>query len=144
MNTTEQWIDIIRQHKGVSEQEFIQSELERFLSSTKRRKMLLSRKYYLGQQQEPKHLVYTDKQNMQDASGIIPNHKIINNLFDDLVDQKTNYLLSQQIDTQTSDDIDLTDYFNPSFQNLLKELVIYILILMNKVLFLLNALNQKM
>ena len=51
MNTTEQWIDIIRQHKGVSEQEFIQSELERFLSSTKRRKMLLSRKYYLGQQQ---------------------------------------------------------------------------------------------
>ena len=122
MNTTEQCIDIIRQHKGVSEQEFIQSELERFLSSTKRRKMLLSRKYYLGQQQEPKHLVYTDKQNMQDASGIIPNHKIINNLFDDLVDQKTNYLLSQQIDTQTSDDIDVTDYFNPSFQNLLKEL----------------------
>lgn len=122
MNTTEQWIDIIRQHKGVSEQEFIQSELERFLSSTKRRKMLLSRKYYLGQQQEPKHLVYTDKQNMQDASGIIPNNKIINNLFDDLVDQKTNYLLSQQIDTQTSDDIDVTDYFNPSFQNLLKEL----------------------
>lgn len=122
MNTTEQWIDIIRQHKGVSEQEFIQSELERFLSSTKRRKMLLSRKYYLGQQQEPKHLVYTDKQNMQDASGIVPNNKIINNLFDDLVDQKTNYLLSQQIDAQTDSPINITQFFNPAFQNTLKEL----------------------
>lgn len=122
MNTTEQWIDIIRRNTGISEQQFVQAEYEKFLFSKKRRKMLLSRQYYLGNQQEPKHLVYTAKDTMQDASGIIPNNKIINNLFDDLVDQKTNYLLSQQIDTQTDDDIDVTEYFNPSFQNLLKEL----------------------
>lgn len=122
MNTTEQWIDIIRRNTGISEQQFVQAEYEKFLFSKKRRKMLLSRQYYLGNQQEPKHLVYTSKDTMQDASGIIPNNKIINNLFDDLVDQKTNYLLSQQIDTQTNDDIDVTEYFNPSFQNLLKEL----------------------
>lgn len=122
MNTTEQWIDIIRRNTGISEQQFVQAEYEKFLYSKKRRKMLLSRQYYLGNQQEPKHLVYTAKDMMQDASGIIPNNKIINNLFDDLVDQKTNYLLSQQIDTQTDDDIDVTEYFNPSFQNLLKEL----------------------
>ena len=122
MNTTEQWIDIIRRNTGISEQQFVQAEYEKFLYSKKRRKMLLSRQYYLGNQQEPKHLVYTAEDTMQDASGIIPNNKIINNLFDDLVDQKTNYLLSQQIDTQTDDDIDVTEYFNPSFQNLLKEL----------------------
>lgn len=122
MNTTEQWIDIIRQNRGVSEQEFVKAELEKFLFSSKRRKMILSRNYYLGKQNEPKHLIYTQKNKMEDASGIIPNNKIINNLFDDLVDQKTNYLLSKPIDTQTNDDIDLTEYFNPSFQNLLKEL----------------------
>lgn len=122
MNTTEQWIDIIRRNTGISEQQFVQAEYEKFLYSKKRRKMLLSRQYYLGNQQEPKHLVYTAKDTMQDASGIIPNNKIINNLFDDLVDQKTNYLLSKQIDTQTQQDIDLTEYFNPAFQNLLKEL----------------------
>ena len=122
MNTTEQWIDIIRRNTGISEQQFVQAEYEKFLYSKKRRKMLLSRQYYLGNQQEPKHLVYTAKDTMQAASGIIPNNKIINNLFDDLVDQKTNYLLSKQIDTQTQQDIDLTEYFNPAFQNLLKEL----------------------
>ena len=122
MNTTEQWIDIIRRNTGISEQQFVQAEYEKFLYSKKRRKMLLSRQYYLGNQQEPKHLVYTAKDTMQDASGIIPNNKIINNLFDDLVDQKTNYLLSKQINTQTQQDVDLTEYFNPSFQNLLKEL----------------------
>ena len=58
--------------------------------------------------------------NPTDAKGTIPNNKIINNLFDDLVDQKTNYLLSKPIDVKSS--IDLTDFFNKNFQRTLKNL----------------------
>lgn len=116
----EEWNDIIRKHAGMSESQFVQAELEAFLYSKKRQEILQARNYYQGKHKLPEHVIMDSNGNPTDAKGTIPNNKIINNLFDDLVDQKTNYLLSKPIDVKSS--IDLTDFFNKNFQRTLKNL----------------------
>lgn len=116
----EEWNDIIRNHAGMSEIQFVQAELEAFLYSKKRQEILQARNYYQGKQKLPEHVIMDSNGNPTDAKGTIPNNKIINNLFDDLVDQKTNYLLSKPIDVKS--DTDLTDFFNKNFQRTLKNL----------------------
>lgn len=116
----EEWNDIIRNHAGMSESQFVQAELEAFLFSKKRQEILQARNYYQGKQKLPEHVIMDSNGNPTDAKGTIPNNKIINNLFDDLVDQKTNYLLSKPIDVKS--DTDLTDFFNKNFQRTLKNL----------------------
>lgn len=116
----EEWNDIIRNHAGMSEIQFVQAELEAFLYSKKRQEILQARNYYQGKHKLPEHVIMDSNGNPTDAKGTIPNNKIINNLFDDLVDQKTNYLLSKPIDVKS--DTDLTDFFNKNFQRTLKNL----------------------
>ena len=116
----EEWNDIIRNHAGMSESQFVQAELEAFLYSKKRQEILQARNYYQGKHKLPEHVIMDSNGNPTDAKGTIPNNKIINNLFDDLVDQKTNYLLSKPIDVKS--DTDLTDFFNKNFQRTLKNL----------------------
>lgn len=116
----EEWNDIIRKHAGMSEIQFVQAELEAFLYSKKRQEILQARNYYQGKHKLPEHVVMDSNGNPTDAKGTIPNNKIINNLFDDLVDQKTNYLLSKPIDVKST--TDLTDFFNKNFQRTLKNL----------------------
>lgn len=120
MSLTEQWNSIVRNNAGLTEIEFVRAEFEAFLYSQKRSTIIQSRKYYEGKHNTPKHLIPDENGNATDATGTIPNHKIINNLFDDLVDQKTNYLLSKPLDVKCNEDV--SEYFNKSFQRKLKNL----------------------
>ena len=100
MSLTEQWNSIVRNNAGLTEIEFVRAEFESFLYSQKRSTIIQSRKYYEGKHNTPKHLIPDENGNATDATGTIPNHKIINNLFDDLVDQKTNNLISKPLDVK--------------------------------------------
>ena len=48
LTTNEMWQAIIEGNSGISEREFLQSEIRKFLSSQNRKDMLTGRRYYEG------------------------------------------------------------------------------------------------
>lgn len=115
----ELWNSIIEGHTGLTEHEFLTHVLEEHMNSERRKLMLTARDYYKG-----KHDIASKVR--KDASGKIllniPNNKITDNVFDDLVDQKTNYLLSRQLDIDTENEALLDDIFTPSMHRKLKRI----------------------
>lgn len=84
----------IKANAPMTEAEIIQTELEKFIGSEERRLMLVGRKYY-GDKQDITNkrrtaLAYDGAE--VEVKGV-PNNQIVNNIFDDLVDQKTSFLL---------------------------------------------------
>lgn len=108
------WNTIIKSNAGISEREFLAKELQEFIESKRRKDMITGRRYYRGN-----HDIDNKKRTMISESGVIeldnlPNAKIADNKFDDLVDQKVNYLLANQIEVKTENE-EIKKIFDKSF-----------------------------
>lgn len=114
------WDRIIKGSATMSEREFLQVQLRNFLGSEQRKTMCTAIDYYDG-----KHDIFNKQRyvvgegNTRIALQGVPNNQIVDNRFDDLVDQKVNYLLSKPLDINTDDD-ELDKMFGIQFQRLLK------------------------
>lgn len=86
----------------MTEQDFLETEINRFLASRNRRMMITGAAYYKGSQD-----IQNKEREIIGANGTVqsvhnlPNARIVDNQYAKLVDQKANYLLSKAIDVDT-------------------------------------------
>lgn len=101
MELNELWKQIIAGNAGMSEREFIQHQINMFKNSDKYKDIKTGREYYEGIHdiRFKKRVVIDENGNEQVITGA-PNNKIVNNKFDDLVDQKVNFLLAKPIEVK--------------------------------------------
>ena len=104
------WDAIIKGNAGISDKEFVRRELQRFMNSKERKNIVTGRKYYEGD-----HDIKQKKRTMaientaianSDNNEIplnLPNNQLVDNKFDDLVDQKVNYLFGNPLEVKTDD-----------------------------------------
>ena len=121
MRLGELWKRIIEGHAGITEHAFLTAEINEFMQSQKRKDMITAREYYLGKQDIlHKRRTIVDENGVEKELKNVPNSRIVDNKIDDLVDQKTNYLLANPIEVQSDDD--LVDIFNNRFNRKLKNI----------------------
>ena len=118
------WTDIInralRDNAPMSKRQFLSRELQKWMSSKERKAMITGRRYYQGEQDIlHKTRAVTDTGGKTVVLANLPNNKIVDNRFDDLVDQKVNYLLAKPFVVET-DDEDIKDVFTSSVRRKLK------------------------
>lgn len=119
MTLGEQWNAIILNNAGISEREFLQRNIQEFMNSKTYKNMVTGRRYYLGD-----HDILQKDRSMIDEKGEkqpllnAPNNKIVNNRFDDLVDQKVNYLLANDVEVKDGEAFE--DIFTKAWQKQLK------------------------
>ena len=110
----------IRNNAPMTERQFLSRELQKWMSSKERRAMITGRKYYNGEQD-----ILHKERSVVDGSGktvalaSMPNNKIVDNRFDDLVDQKVNYLLAKPFTVESEDEA-IKDFFTMSVRRKLK------------------------
>lgn len=89
----------------LTDEEFIITEIRRFLESRRRMDMLTGERYYKG-----RHDILWAQRTMVGEGGKpvelrnLPNNKIVDNQYRKMVNQKTNYLLGQPVSIQTEHD----------------------------------------
>lgn len=105
---------------------FLEFEINNFLSSKKRANMLLGERYYIG-----KHDILKKERTVIGSSGLpeqvanLPNNKIIDNQYARVVDQKNSYLLSKPITFYSRNknfNNSLNSIFSKSFLKTMKNL----------------------
>lgn len=111
MDLGQLWDAIIKGNAGISDKEFVRRELQRFMNSKERKNILTGRKYYEGI-----HDIINKKRTMAIENTAIvgsgqneiplnlPNNQLVDNKFDDLVDQKVNYLFGNPMEVKTDDE----------------------------------------
>lgn len=110
----------LRDNAPMTERQFLSRELQKWMSSKERRAMITGRKYYNGEQD-----ILHKERSVVDGSGktvalaSMPNNKIVDNRFDDLVDQKVNYLLAKPFTVESEDEA-IKDFFTMSVRRKLK------------------------
>lgn len=114
--------------KRMSEIQFMERELEKWLSSPERQMMIQGEKYYHGQHdilQKKRSVVNQATGEETELTGL-PNNQIVDNQYRKMVNQKKNYLLGKPI-TITTDDETYLDYvqgiFTKRFMRMLKNLL---------------------
>lgn len=112
MDLGQLWDAIIKGNAGISDKEFVRRELQRFMNSKERKSIVTGRKYYEGD-----HDIKQKKRTMAiENTAIIaseqneiplnlPNNQLVDNKFDDLVDQKVNYLFGNPLEVKTDDSV---------------------------------------
>lgn len=115
----ELWKAIIEGNAGITEREFLQSEINTFLTSEKYKLMKCGREYYEGKQDilNKQRIVYDEYGNGKVMTNF-PNNRIVNNRFDDLVDQKVNYLLAKDLEIKGIEESD--EIFTAGWQRKIK------------------------
>lgn len=99
MELNELWKRIIAGNAGITEREFIQRQLNMFKGSDRYKEIITGRKYYKGEHEIlKKERVIIDENGNKVPMKNVPNNRIVNNKFDDLVDQKVNFLLAKPIE----------------------------------------------
>lgn len=105
------WDAIIKGNAGISDKEFVRRELQKFMNSKERKNIVTGRKYYEGD-----HDIKQKKRTMAIENTAIagseqneiplnlPNNQLVDNKFDDLVDQKVNYLFGNPLEVKTDDE----------------------------------------
>lgn len=99
MELNELWKRIIAGNAGISEREFILHQINAYKNSDRYKDTIIGRNYYAGE-----HDVLKKTREIIDEDGKhvpmvnVPNNRIVNNKFDDLVDQKVNFLLAKPIE----------------------------------------------
>ena len=127
------WNNIIRRGSGsgLTEIEFLELEIQAWLDSRKRNQMLAGKRYYDGN-----HDILNKQRQAVDANGNtrtvtgLPNNRIIDNRYAELVDQKASYLLSKPLEVRTEDEKygkELDNVFNQTFRRRLKNLGVDVL-----------------
>lgn len=119
MTLGELWKRIIQGNAGLSERDFIQREIQAFLQSKKYKMMITGREYYEGKQDILKKVRYVlDERGNRQPMIHAPNNRIVNNRFDDLVDQKASYLLAKPLEVKGIEGLE--DIFDAKWQRRLK------------------------
>lgn len=127
------WNNIVRRGSGsgLTEIEFLELEIQAWLDSKKRNQMLAGKRYYDGD-----HDILNKQRQEVDANGNtrtvtgLPNNRIIDNRYAELVDQKASYLLSKPLEVRTEDEKyskELDNVFNQTFRRRLKNLGVDVL-----------------
>ena len=127
------WNNIVRRGSGsgLTEIEFLELEIQAWLDSRKRNQMLAGKRYYDGD-----HDILNKQRQAVDANGNtrtvtgLPNNRIIDNRYAELVDQKASYLLSKPLEVRTEDEKyskELDNVFNQTFRRRLKNLGVDVL-----------------
>lgn len=89
----------------LTDEEYIVSEIQRFLASKRRKDMIDGENYFRGQ-----HDILHRKRTMIGVDGKVevienlPNNRIVDNQYKKMVNQKTNYLLGQPISAQSDNE----------------------------------------
>ena len=114
--------------KRLTEIQFMERELEKWLSSPERQWMLLGEKYYNGDQDilMKKRSTINTKTGEETILTGLPNNRIVDNQYRKMVNQKKNYLLGNPV-TITADDDTYLGYvqqiFNRRFMRTLKNIL---------------------
>lgn len=127
------WNNIVRRGSGsgLTEIEFLELEIQAWLDSKKRNQILAGKRYYDGD-----HDILNKQRQAVDANGNtrtvtgLPNNRIIDNRYAELVDQKASYLLSKPLEVRTEDEKyskELDNVFNQTFRRRLKNLGVDVL-----------------
>lgn len=97
-NSETRRINKIIKQNAFDESYFYEREIRDFMSSPKRRDMLTGEEYYRGEQEilRRKRTVIGEGGKITEVTNL-PNHRIVDNQYARLVDQKVNYLLSKPI-----------------------------------------------
>lgn len=122
------WNNIIRRGSGsgLTEIEFLELELQAWIDSGKRNQMIIGKRYFDGD-----HDILNKQRQAVDANGNtrtvngLPNNRIVDNRYAELVDQKVSYLLSKPMEVRTDDELygkQLDTVFNQTFRRRLKNL----------------------
>jgi len=127
-NFTENFNDIIMRGaiSRLTDAEFIEKEIARFLQSKRRMEMISGDRYYRGD-----HDILRRERQVIGADGKLqkvdnlPNNRVVDNQYRKMVTQKVNYLLGQPITVQ-SDNKNYADaiseYLNKRFMRLIKNI----------------------
>ena len=110
----------------ISDTEFLEREIQKFLTSSKRKRMIDGASYYDYEQKiNRKQRWVIGKDGMMVVDENLPNNKFLDNQYSDMVDQKVNYLLSKPLTFKTENeqyaDV-LKQVFNKKFHRTLKNL----------------------
>lgn len=110
----------------VSDTEFLERELQKFLTSPKRKYMVNGDLYYDYEQKiNRKQRWVIGKDGIMVVDKSLPNNKFLDNQYADMVDQKVNYLLSKPLTFKTKNEQyaeTLKQVFNKKFHRTLKNL----------------------
>jgi SPP1 family phage portal protein len=110
----------------VTDEKFLELEIQRFKNSRKRKEMLDGERYFEGD-----HDILRRRRTVIGEGGQVvavdnlPNNRIVDNQYKKMVSQKANYLLGQPISIQTDNEVYgklLKQIFNKRFMRLLKNL----------------------
>lgn len=114
--------------KKMTEIQFMERELDKWLSSPERQMMIQGENYYNGEHDilRKKRSVIDQVTGEETLLTGLPNNQIVDNQYRKMVNQKKNYLLGKP-PTITTDDEDYTEYvqqiFNKRFMRMLKNLL---------------------
>lgn len=89
---------------GMTELEFLETEIVRWLHCKARADMMIGHSYYKGAQDIlAKERIIIGEHGGKQAVYNLPNARIVDNQFAKLVDQKANYLLAKKVDVKPAD-----------------------------------------
>ncbi|MFI3230899.1 MAG: phage portal protein [bacterium] len=105
---------------------FLEFNINSFLTSPKRKEMIIAENYYIGQHDILKRTrTILGKDGSPEVISNLPNNKIVDNQYARVIDQKNSYLLSKPI-TFYSKDSDFSNYINSilnkNFLKILKDI----------------------
>ena len=108
----------------ITDERFIELEIQRFKASRRRKEMIDGERYYEGNHDilRRKRTVIGEGGKLENVDNL-PNNRIVDNQYGKMVDQKKNYLLGQPIAFNTENDLYtklLKKIFNKRFQRLIK------------------------
>lgn len=111
---------------GLTDLEFLEKEIARWLSSDERKKQLEGEAYYSGDQDilKRRRMAVGDDGEMHEIK-YLPNNRIVNNQYAKMVDQKANYLLGKPVTFDTENTAygeALSRIFNKKMQRTLRVL----------------------
>ena len=110
----------------ITDERFIELEIQRFKASRRRKEMFDGERYFAGNHDilKRKRTVIGEGGELTEIDNL-PNNRIVDNQYKKMVNQKTNYLLGQPIAIRTENEIYdklLTQIFNKRFMRLMKNL----------------------
>jgi len=110
----------------ITDERFIELEIQRFKASRRRKEMFDGERYFAGNHDilKRKRTVIGEGGELTEIDNL-PNNRIVDNQYKKMVNQKTNYLLGQPIAIRTENEIYdklLTQIFNKQFMRLMKNL----------------------
>lgn len=111
----------------ITDEQYIVNELNRFITSHKRKVMFDGEKYYAGKHDilSRKRTVIGEKGELEEIHNL-PNNRIVDNQYKKMVDQKNNYLLGQPLSVQCENEayskLLNQHVFNKRFQRLIKSI----------------------